>query len=119
MRLLAWNGRSFKLNTLVYRVPKSVKLRTYRASTLHARTGPWDSRSLRHTEFLDSQQLKVVRLSALRTGRLYLPAEIRGTVPSLLVYQHRVMFSHLKEGGLDMPGRSKICSLDRLFRPDI
>jgi hypothetical protein len=34
-------------------------------------TDPWGSRSLRLLEFLDNRHMKVVRLSALRTGRLY------------------------------------------------
>jgi hypothetical protein len=42
---------------------------------LQALTDPWGSRRLRLLEFLDSQHMKVLRLSALRTGRLY-PQEI-------------------------------------------
>jgi len=38
---------------------------------LQAWTGPEGSRRLRLPEFLDNRHMKVVRLSALRTGRLY------------------------------------------------
>ena len=34
-------------------------------------TGPWGSRRLRLAELLRNRHMKVVRLSALRTGRLY------------------------------------------------
>jgi len=37
------------------------------------------TRRLRLPEFLYNQHMKVVRLSALRTGRLYLPRDIHGT----------------------------------------
>jgi hypothetical protein len=40
--------------------------------TLQTWAGPLGSTNLRLTEFLDSRHLKVVRLLALRTGRLYL-----------------------------------------------
>jgi len=41
-----------------------------KAIPLQAWTGPEGSRSLRLPEFLDSRHMKVVRLSALHTGRL-------------------------------------------------
>jgi len=88
MRLLAWNGRSCKLNILFYRVPTSITLRTYKASPFHVKRGPQNTQS------------------ALGTGRLYPRAEIRGKMSSLLVYQHNIMFSHLQQGGFDMPDRS-------------
>ena len=40
--------------------------------------GPWGSRRLRLPGFLNSRHLKVVGLSALRTGRLYPPGKIPG-----------------------------------------
>jgi hypothetical protein len=43
-----------------------VKLSHYRTLA-----GPWDSRGLRIPGFLGNRHMKVVRLSALRTGRLY------------------------------------------------
>jgi hypothetical protein len=46
---------------------------------LQAWTGPEGSRRLRLPEFLDSRYIKAVRLSALRTRRLYLPRNIPGT----------------------------------------
>ena len=42
-------------------------------------TEPYTSRSLGLPEFLDYQQMKVVRLSALRSGRLYPTADKPGT----------------------------------------
>jgi hypothetical protein len=42
-----------------------------KAFPLQAWTGPCGSRRLRLLEFLDSRHMKVVRLSALHTGRLY------------------------------------------------
>jgi hypothetical protein len=41
-----------------------------KAFPLQAWTGTWGSRRLR-LEFLDNRHMKVVRLLALRTGRLY------------------------------------------------
>ena len=49
-----------------------------KAIPLQAWTGPEGSRRLR---FQDSQHLKVVRLSAVRTSRLYPPGNIPGTHP--------------------------------------
>jgi hypothetical protein len=46
------------------------------AISLQAWTGPWGSRRLRHSEFLDNRHMKVVKLSVLRTDRFYLPADI-------------------------------------------
>jgi hypothetical protein len=42
-----------------------------KAFPLKTRTSPWGSRRLRLLEFLDNRHMKVVRLSALSTGRLY------------------------------------------------
>jgi hypothetical protein len=42
-----------------------------KAFPLPAWRGPWGSRRLRLPEFLDNRHMKVVRLSALRIGRLY------------------------------------------------
>ena len=50
-----------------------------KAFPLQAWTGPWGSRRLRLPEVLDSRHVKVVRLSALRTGLLYPPGRIPGT----------------------------------------
>jgi hypothetical protein len=46
---------------------------------LEAWSGPEGYRSLRLPEFLHSRHMKVVRLSALRTGSLYPPGNISGT----------------------------------------
>jgi hypothetical protein len=46
-----------------------------KAIPLQALTGPKGSRNLRFPEFLDNRHMKMVRLSTLRTGRLY-PQEI-------------------------------------------
>jgi hypothetical protein len=42
-----------------------------KAFSLQVWTGPWGFRRLRLLEFLDNRHMKVIRLSALRTGRLY------------------------------------------------
>jgi hypothetical protein len=49
------------------------------AIPLQAWTGPEGSRRLRLTRFQDSRNMKVERLSALRTGHLYPPGNISGT----------------------------------------
>ena len=64
-----WNLMSFVL----------VKIGKTKGNTIQAWTGPEGSRGLRLLEYLDSQHIKVVRLSALRTGRLYTPRNIAGT----------------------------------------
>ena len=46
---------------------------------LQAWTGPEGSRRLRLPDFQDNRHMKVVRLSALRTGRLYPPGNSPGT----------------------------------------
>jgi len=42
-----------------------------KAIPLQVWTGPEDSRRLRFPDFEDNRHMKVVRLSALRTGKLY------------------------------------------------
>ena len=42
-----------------------------KAFPLQAWTGPWGFQEVEAPEFLDNRHMKVVRLSALRTGRLY------------------------------------------------
>ena len=49
------------------------------AFPLQAWTSPYDSRRLRLPEFLDSRHMKVERLSALSTGRLYPLGDKPGT----------------------------------------
>ena len=56
-----------------------------KAIPLQAWTGRWGSRKLRFPEFLDSQHMKVVRLSAQRTGHLY-PQEISLVLVSVRVW---------------------------------
>jgi hypothetical protein len=48
-----------------------ISVKKGKAFPLQAWTGPWGSRRLRLLEFLDNRYMKVVRLSALSTGRLY------------------------------------------------
>jgi hypothetical protein len=48
-------------------------------SPVLARTGPEGSGRFRAPRFQDSPHMKVVRLSALRTGRLYHPGNTLGT----------------------------------------
>jgi hypothetical protein len=50
------------------------------AIPLQAWTGPLGSRIWNHPEFLDNRHMKVVRLSALRTGRLYPPGNTAGHI---------------------------------------
>ena len=50
-----------------------------KANQLQVWRGPEGSRRFRLPEFVDKQQMKVVRLSVLRTGCLYLLAEAPGT----------------------------------------
>jgi len=50
-----------------------------KAIPLPAWAGPMGSRKLRLQEFLDSQQMKLVRLSTLCTSCLYVPGNICGT----------------------------------------
>jgi hypothetical protein len=50
-----------------------------KAITLQSWAGPEGSRRLKPPEFLDNRNMNVVRLSALRTGRLYPPGYIPGT----------------------------------------
>jgi hypothetical protein len=50
-----------------------------KAFPLHAWTAPLCCKGLRLPEFLNSQQMKEVRLSVLRTGRLYPTGYIPGT----------------------------------------
>ena len=46
---------------------------------IHAGTGPEDCKRLSLQEFLENPHMKVVKLSALHTGRLYLPGDITGS----------------------------------------
>ena len=52
--------------------------RTGKAIPLQTWTAPWGFRKFRLPEFLENRHMKVVRLSTLRTGRLYLPGDTRG-----------------------------------------
>jgi hypothetical protein len=58
---------------------KTNKLRSKKADIkslpLQAWRGPWGFQEVEAPEFLDNRHMKVVRLSALRTGRLYLQEE--------------------------------------------
>ena len=50
-----------------------------KAISLQTRTDPEDSRRLRFPEFLGSLQMKMARLSALRTALLYPPGDTEST----------------------------------------
>jgi len=52
---------------------------TGKAIPVHAWTSLQDSKSLRLPEFIDNRYMKVARLSALHTGRLYHTLNIPGT----------------------------------------
>jgi hypothetical protein len=60
-----------------------------RAIQLQAWTGPLDCRRLTLPEFPDSRHMKVVRLSALRTGRLYPLGDSPGTHLCERLSQHQ------------------------------
>ena len=64
---------AFAVNPASYSVCKG------KAIPLQAWTGPEGSRTLRLPDFKDNRHMKVVRLSALRTGLLYPPGSIPGT----------------------------------------
>ena len=49
-----------------------------KAIPLQAWAGPYGSWRLRLSEFLENRHMKLVRLSALGTGRLYLQEDISG-----------------------------------------
>jgi hypothetical protein len=70
------NGPNNKqlLKQKLYHVKCRVK-----AVSFQAWTGPWDPRTLRFQEFLYNRPIKLAKLSALRTGRLYFPGDIPGT----------------------------------------
>jgi len=65
-------------HTLSFHLPSFSVLLTCngKAIPLHAWTGPEGFRKLR---LLDNRHVKLVRLSALRTGRFYPPGNIPGT----------------------------------------
>ena len=65
-------------DSLTYRI---LLIGRYKAIPLQAWTGPSGCRTLRLSEFLDSRQMKVLRLSVLGTDRLY-PQEI----PPVLIF---------------------------------
>ena len=50
-----------------------------KAIPLQAWKGPWGFQETEVPKFQDNRHMKVVRLSALRTDRLYLPGNIPGT----------------------------------------
>jgi len=50
-----------------------------KAIPLQAWTGPEGSREVEAPRFQDNQHMKAVKISALRTGRLYPPGNIPGT----------------------------------------
>jgi len=50
-----------------------------KAIPLQAWTGPEGFKEVEAPRFQDNRHMKVVRLPALRTGRLYLPGNIPGT----------------------------------------
>ena len=51
----------------------------YKATPLQAWTGPLGSMRLRLPEFLYNRHMQVLGLSALHTGRLYLPGDTPGS----------------------------------------
>jgi hypothetical protein len=66
---------SFSVSSYAHTLQANITLEG-KAIPLQAWTGPKGSRRLRLPEFLENRHMKVVMLSALRTGHLY-PQEIR------------------------------------------
>ena len=58
--------------TVCHHMKLEVRLKKGTAVPLHAWSGPEGSRKLKFPEFVATAHRKVVRLSALRTGRIYL-----------------------------------------------
>ena len=63
--------RAFYCLLFIICTNKCIYIYKGKAIALHAWTGPEASRRLEAPRFLDNRHMKVVRLSALRTGRLY------------------------------------------------
>jgi hypothetical protein len=73
-----WGMHSFQFCTQLPYIMHSPYTGKGKAIPLQAWTGPEGSRRLRLPDF-DNQHMKMVRLSALRTGHLYPPGNIPGT----------------------------------------
>jgi hypothetical protein len=64
-----------------HRAMQYIKLKyIYKAFPLRAFYRPLGFQEVEAPEFLDSRHMKVVKLSALHTGRLYPPGRIPGTL---------------------------------------
>jgi len=50
-----------------------------KSATVHAWKGPWYFQEVEAPTFQDNRHKKLVKMSALRTGRLYLPGNIPGS----------------------------------------
>jgi hypothetical protein len=71
MRLASYLMISMSQGTLLQGKQYPHKAVKGKAFPLQASTGPWGFLEVEAPEFLDNRHMKVVRLSALRTGRLY------------------------------------------------
>jgi hypothetical protein len=73
--------QSFIIVNNVLFVPNSfyIKKQKCKAIPVQCWTGPEGSRKIEAPRFHDSTPMKVVRLSAIHTGCIYLPANISGT----------------------------------------
>ena len=83
-RPLFWNHTKTKELNWTASYFRGTNLLSRRNTLLHTIyyqgwTAPWDCTRLRLQEFLNNRHMKVARLPALRTGRLYPPGDIRGT----------------------------------------
>jgi hypothetical protein len=66
-------GQMYQLISVSFDIHGSVYRNTGKAIPLQAWTGPDGSKGAEAPKFQDNRHMKVVRLSALRTGRLYSP----------------------------------------------
>jgi hypothetical protein len=73
---------------MILRVTKLLKMLPEKSNPITGLDRPLGSQEVEAPRFLDNRHMKVVRLSSLRTRRLYPPGKIPGTK----CYQHLMLF---------------------------